>query len=202
MAYATLEVANFHDIDRALGTHSRSLPLALNTVAYRTVYFSKSDIAISYHGNDIAIYNTSTGAIKLTTSGWDTPTTIDRLDQIARANNIGTVSKVGGRARFTHTAKDYGWYSMDEPVKVHRDGKVEHNDPDRLYGYSNADTWSAVALASNPLGGESEYRALMNMSRAHLRQWIKHNRKEIGYSTIDKVNIREVHNALHDGEDN
>lgn len=196
MAYATLDLANFHDIDRALGNR-RSLPLALNTVAYRTGV-NESEIAISYHGNDIAIYDTGTVSITLQTCGWDTPTTIDRLHQIARANNIGNVSKVGGCARFTHTAKDYGWYSMDDPITVSRPGKVEHNDPDRYYGYSNADTYHAAGMASNPIGGESEHNAILNMSLTHLRQWIKNNRKEIGYSAIDNVNIREVYNSLHE----
>src|SRR5699024_4861262 len=190
MAYATLEFNNFQEIDLALGVR-RSLPLALNTVAYRT-WVNESEIAISYHGNDIAIYNTGTKSITLQTGGWVTPTTIDRLDQIARGNHLGSVRIVGGVARFTHTAKDHGWYSMEDRVTIDRDGKVEHNDPDRHDGYSNADTYHAAALASNPLGGESEYNAILNMSRYHLRQWIKNNRSEIGYSTIDKVNIKEL----------
>lgn len=190
MAYATLEFNNFQEIDLTLGVR-RSLPLALNTVAYRTGV-NESEIAISYHGNDIAIYNTGTKSITLQTGGWVTPTTIDRLDQIARGNHLGSVRIVGGRARFTHTAKDHGWYSMEDPITIDRDGKVEHNDPDRHDGYSNADTYHAAALASNPLGGESEYNAILNMSRYHLRQWVKNNRSEIGYSTIDKVNIKEL----------
>lgn len=197
MAYATLGFANFHDIDRALGTTSRSLPLALNTFAYRAGV-NESEIAISYHGNDIAIYDTGTVSITLQTGGWDTPTTIDRLNQIARGNGIGTVQKVGGRVRFVHTARDYGWYYMEDPITVNRPGKVEHNDPDRYYGYSNSDTWHAASLASSPIGGEPEYKAILNMSRAHLRQWIKNNRREIGYSTIDSVNVREVYNSLHE----
>lgn len=196
MAYATLNYTNFQAMDLELGNR-RSLPLALNTVAYRTGV-NESEIAISYHGNDIAIYDTGTKSITLQTSGWITPTTIDRLDQIARGNDMGSVGIVAGRARFTHRAKDYGWYDMSEPVTVDRDGKVKHNDPDRYYGYSNADTWHAAALASNPLGGESEHNAILNMSRHHLRQWIKNNRKEIGYSAIDNVNIREVYNTLHE----
>lgn len=196
MAYATLEFNNFQEIDLALGVR-RSLPLAPNTVAYRTGV-NESEIAISYHGNDIATWDTGTKAITLQTSGWITPTTIDRLDQIARGNGIGTVSKIDGSARFTHTAKDHGWYSMEDPITINRPGKVEHNDPDRYYGYSNADTYHAAALASNPIGGESEHNAITNMSRHHLRQWIKNNRKEIGYSTIDKVNLREVYNSLQE----
>lgn len=194
MAYAELEFNNFQEIDLALGVR-RSLPLALNTMAYRTGA-NESEIAISYHGNDIAIWNTGTKAITLQTSGWITPTTIDRIDQIARGNDLGIVQKVDGRARFTHRAKDGGWYHMEDPITIDRDGKVKHNDPDRYYGYSNADTYHAAGLASNPLGGETEHNAILNMSRSHLREWIKRNRQEIGYSRINNVNFVEVHNAL------
>lgn len=143
MAFATLELSNFQEIDLTLGIR-RSLPLAPNTMAYRTGV-NESEIAISYHGNDIAIWDTGTKSITLQTSGWDTPTTIDRLHQIARGNDLGSVGKVRGVARFTHTTKDHGWYSMEEPITVDRDGRVEHNDPDRHNGYSNLDTYLAAA---------------------------------------------------------
>ena len=197
MAYATLEFNNFQEIDLALGVR-RSLPLALNTVAYRTGV-NESEIAISYHGNDIAIWDTGTKSITLQTSGWDTPTTIDRLDQIARGNDIGVVQKVDGVARFTHTTKDHGWYSMKDRVTIDRDGRVEHNDPDRHGGYSTFDTWQAIAWCDNPEGGEHEYRAILNMNRVELRGYIKLNRNNIGYSTINRVNIREIHTALQEG---
>lgn len=197
MAYATLEFNNFQEIDLALGAR-RSLPLALNTVAYRTGV-NESEIAISYHGNDIAIWNCGTKSITLQTSGWVTNTTVDRLDQIARGNGIGKVSKIDGSARFTHTARDHGWYSMEDRVTIDRDGNVEHNDPDRHNGYSTFDTWQTIAWCSNPEGGESEYKAILNMSRVHLRGYIKLNRNNIGYSTINRVNIREIHNALQEG---
>ena len=194
MAYATLELTNFQEIDLALGVR-RSLPLALNTVAYRTGA-NESEIAISYHGNDIATWDTAARSITLQTSGWITPTTIDRLDQIARGNHLGSVSKVDGSARFTHTARDHGWYSMEEPITVDRDGNVEHNDPDRHGGYSTFDTWQAIAWCSNPEGGEHEYRAILSMNRVKLRSYIKAHRSEIGYSTINRVNIKEIYNAL------
>lgn len=194
MAYATLEFANFQEIDLALGVR-RSLPLAPNTVAYRTGA-NESEIAISYHGNDIATWDTATKAITLQTGGWITPTTVDRLDQIARGNGLGSVRIVEGVARFTHRAKDYGWYSMEEPITVYRDGKVEHNDPDRHNGYSTFDTWQAIAWCSNPEGGEHEYRAILSMNRVELRGYIKLNRNNIGYSTINRVNIKEIYNAL------
>lgn len=193
MAYAELEYKNFNEIDLALGVR-RSLPLALNTVAYRT----GAEIAISYHGNDIAIWDKDTQAITLQTSGWNTATTIDRLHQIARGNHLGMVGIVNGAARFTHTAKNCGWYSMEDPITIDRDGKVEHNDPDRCYGYSNSDTYHAWSLATNPLGGEPEYKAILKMSRYELREWIKNNRREIGYSKINNVNIHEIYRALHE----
>ena len=196
MSYATLEFTSFREIDLALGIR-RSLPLAPNTMAYRTGV-NESEIAISYHGNDIAIYNTGTKSITLQTSGWVTPTTIDRLHQIARGNGIGSVGIVGGVARFTHTTKDHGWYSMEEPITVDRDGKVEHSDPDRHNGYSNLDTYLAAAWCANPEGGESEYKAILNMSRVHLRGYIKLNRNNIGYKSITNVNIKEVHNSLQE----
>lgn len=197
MAYATLEFNNFQEIDLALGVR-RSLPLAPNTVAYRTGV-NESEIAISYHGNDIATWDTGTKSITLRTSGWVTPTTIDRLDQIARGNGLGSVRIVGGVARFTHTAKDHGWYSMEEPITVDRDGKVEHNDPDRYYGYSNADTYHAAAWCDNPEGGEHEYRAILNMSRVHLRGYIKMHRQNIGYKSITNVNVKEIYFSRKEG---
>src|SRR5699024_5334800 len=121
MAYATLEFNNFQEIDLALGVR-RSLPLALNTVAYRTGV-NESEIAISYHGNDIAIYNTGTKSITLQTGGWVTPTTIDRLNQIALGNDLGSVGVVGGRARFTHRAKDHGWYHLEDRITVDREAR-------------------------------------------------------------------------------
>lgn len=197
MAYATLEFNNFQEIDLALGVR-RSLPLALNTVAYRTGV-NESEIAISYHGNDIATCDTGTKAITLLTSGWDTPTTIDRLDQIARGNHVGSVGKVDGNVRFTHTTKDHGWYRMEDRVTIDRDGNVEHNDPDRYYGYSTFDTWQAMVWCSNPEGGEHEYRAILSMNRAELREYIKLNRNNIGYKSIKNVNIKEIHNSLKEG---
>lgn len=194
MAYATLEFNNFQEIDLALGVR-RSLPLALNTVAYRTGV-NESEIAISSHGNDIAIYDTGNKSITLQTRGWDTPTTLDRLHQIARGNHLGSVGKVEGRARFTHTAKDYGWYRLEDRVTIDRDGKVEHNDPDRHNGYSNQDTYLAAAWCANPEGGEVIYKAILNMSRVDLRGYIKLNRQNIGYKSISNVNIREIHNSL------
>lgn len=196
MSYATLEFNNFQEIDLALGIR-RSLPLAPNTVAYRTGV-NESEIAISYHGNDIAIYNTGNVSITLQTSGWVTNTTIDRLDQIARGNGIGTVSKIDGSARFTHRAKDHGWYLLKDHVTVDRDGKVEHNDPDRYYGYSNADTYHAAAWCDNPEGGEHEYRAILRMNRVELREYIKLNRNNIGYKSIKNVNTKEIYFSLQE----
>ena len=197
MAYATLEFNNFQEIDHALGER-RSLPLALNTVAYRTGV-NESEIAISYHGNDIATWDTGTKAITLQTGGWDTPTTIDRLDQIARGNDIGVVQKVDGVARFTHRAKDHGWYLLKDRVTIDRDGNVEHNDPDRHYGYSTFDTWQSVAWCSNPEGGEHEYRAILRMNRVELREYIKLNRNNIGYKSIKNVNTKEIYFSLQEG---
>lgn len=194
MSHAKLEFTNFQEIDLALGFR-RSMRLAPNTFAYRT----GNKIAVSYHGDDIAIWNSDTHAITLQTSGWNTSTTIDRLHQIARGNSLGMVGIVGGVARFTYTAKNCGWYSMSEPITIDRDGKVEHKDPDRCYGYSNADTYHAAALASNPLGGEKEYNAIMRMSRYELREWVKNNRREIGYSKINNVNIHEIYFSLQEG---
>lgn len=193
MAYAALKPSNFDEINMTLGFR-RSMQIAPNTIAYRT----GNEIAISYHGNDIAIWNTDTKAITLQTSGWNTATTIDRLHQIARGNNLGMVGIVNGSARFTYTAKNCGWYDMSEPITIDHDGKVEHEDPDRYYGYSNADTYHAAGLASNPLGGEKEYNAIMGMSRYELREWIKMNRREIGYSRINNVNIHEIYKTLHE----
>lgn len=194
MAYANLEFTNFQEIDLALGVR-RSMRLAPNTVAYRT----GAEIAISYHGNDIAIWNTDTKEITLQTCGWITSTTIGRLHQIARGNSLGMVGIVNGAARFTHTAKNCGWYSMSEPITIYRDGKVEHKDPDRHYGYSNADTYHAAALASNPPGGEKEYKAILGMTRHELREWIKRHRREIGYKSIENVNIKEIYFSLQEG---
>lgn len=199
MAYATLEFNNFQDIDQALGVR-RSLPLALNTFAYRTGH-NESEIAISYHGNDISIHHED-GAITLQTCGWTTPTTVDRLDQIARGNGIGTVSTVGGRVRFTHRAKDYGWHHIEISitVNVNRPGIVRGNDVDRYdaNGYSNRDTYLAASWCHNPEGGELEYRALLNMRRYELREFIKSNRNGIGYKSIADVNIAEIHHSLHE----
>lgn len=195
MAYATLDLCNFAEIDQTLGTR-RSLPLALNTVAYRTGA-NESEIAISYHGNDIAIRHED-GAITLQTCGWNTPTTVDRLDQIARGNDLGSVSKVDGRVRFTHTAKDHGWYHLEDSITIYRDGKVEHNDPDRNNRYSNHDTYLTAGWCHNPEGGENEYNAILNMRRSELRGYIKSNRKNIGYKSIADVNIAEIQDSLEE----
>lgn len=193
MAYATLDLRNFAEINQALG-NLRSLPLALNTVAYR---LGDNEIAISYHGNDIAIHHAN-GAITLQTCGWDTPTTVDRLDQIARGNGLGTVSKVGGSVRFTHSAKDYGWHHIETSITVNLPGIVRSNDVDRddANGYSNRDTYLAAVWCHNPEGGELEYRALLNMSRRELREFIKSNRNGIGYESIADVNMAEIHYSL------
>lgn len=191
MAYATLEFNNFQDIDHALGVR-RSLPLAPNTVAYRTGV-NESEIAISYHGNDIAIWDTGTKAITLQTGGWDTPTTVDRLHQIARGNDLGSVGIVGGVARFTHTTRDHGWYSMKDRVTIDRDGNVEHNDPDRKDGTSNWQTREAWLMVQDT---EPRWKYAKNCSRRDLREMIKDMRSEIGYDRIENVNVTEIFYGL------
>lgn len=188
MAVAELSLTNFVDIDQVLGT-SKTLKLAHNTYAVRT---GSNTIEITYHGNAIARCDLDTMAITLDTCGFETLTTLGRLDQIARGNRVGKVSKIGGQA--TLTAKDgHGWYRFNNEITAHPNGKIEHNDPDRKDGSSNWQTREAWLMVQDT---EPRWKYAKKCSRRDLREMIKDMRSEIGYDRIENVNVTEIFYGL------
>ena len=217
MAVATLKFANFRDIDIELGSLA-TLKLAHNTIAYRV---GENEIGISYHGNEIARYNSVKRRIILSTAGWPTFTTLGRLNQLAHANRIGWIGSRDGEAVLTAFASPFApevtadigdwlnpdpeyvaqceeryragaWHRLIPSIEFDMDkGIIYGGDHDHVNGLSNLDTAKAWQFISANDGIE-----LADLPKAELREWIKSNRKNIGYKTIKAVNVDEIHNLL------
>ena len=217
MAVATLRFAHFQNIDRALGS-SATLKLAHNTIAYRV---GENEIGISYHGNEIARYDSVKRRIILSTAGWPTFTTLGRLNQLATANRIGWVGLHDGEAVLTAFANPFApevtadigywddpdpeytaqweeryragaWHRLIPSIEFDMDkGVIYGGDDDHVNGLSNLDTakvWQFIA--------DNTATELVELPKAELREWIKKNRKNIGYKSINLVNVDEIHNLL------
>ena len=217
MAVATLKFANFRDIDIELGSLA-TLKLAHNTIAYRV---GENEIGISYHGNEIARYDSVKRRITLSTAGWPTFTTLGRLNQLAHANRIGWIGSRDGEAILTAFASPFApevtadrgdwlnpdseyvaqceeryragaWHRLNPSISFDMDkGIIYGGDDDHVNGLSNLDTAKAWQFISANDGIE-----LIDLPKAELRDWIKSNRKNIGYKTINAVNVDEIHNLL------
>lgn len=216
MAVAELKFANFRDIDLELGSRA-TLKLAHNTIAYRL----NNEIGISYHGNEIARYDSVKRRITLSTAGWPTFTTLGRLNQLSHANRIGWVGLHDGEAVLTAFANPFApevtadrgdwlnpdpeytaqceeryragaWYRLNPSISFDMDkGVIYGGDDDHVNGLSNLDTAKAWQFISANDGIE-----LIDLPKAELREWIKSNRKNIGYGSIKLVNVNEIHNLL------
>lgn len=216
MAVAELKFANFRDIDLELGSRA-TLKLAHNTIAYRL----NNEIGISYHGNEIARYDSVKRRIILSTAGWPTFTTLGRLNQLSHANRIGWVGLHDGEAILTAFANPFApevtadrgdwlnpdseytaqceeryragaWHRLNPSIEFDMDkGVIYGGDHDHVDGLSNLDTAKAWQYISANDGIE-----LIDLPKNELREWIKSNRKNIGYKTINAVNVNEIHNLL------
>ena len=217
MAVAELKFANFRDIDLELGSRA-TLKLAHNTVAYRA---GVNRIGITYHGNQIAYYDSVKRRITLSTAGWPTFTTLGRLNQLAYANRIGWVGLHDGNPILTAFANPFApevtasmgnplnpntdyeaqwderhrsgaWHRLNPSIVFDMDkGVIYGGDHDHVDGLSNLDTAKAWQFISANDGIE-----LIDLPKAELREWIKSNRKKIGYKSIKAVNVDEIFNLL------
>lgn len=216
MAVATLKFANFRDIDIEIGSRA-TLKLAHNTIAYRL----GDEIGISYHGNEIARYDSVKRRIILSTAGWPTFTTLGRLNQLATANRIGWVGLHDGEAILTAFANPFApevtadrgdwlnpdpeytaqceeryragaWYRLIPSIEFDMNkGIIYGGDHDHVDGLSTLDTAKAWQFISANTAIE-----LADLPKAELREWIKKNRKNIGYKSIKNINVDEIHNLL------
>lgn len=216
MAVATLKFAKFPEIDCELGSRA-TLKLAHNTIAYRL----GDEIGISYHGNEIARYDSVKRRIILSTAGWPTFTTLGRLNQLATANRIGWVGLHDGEAILTAFANPFApevtadrgdwlnpdpeytrqneeryragaWYRLIPSIEFDiNKGIIHGGDHDHVDGLSTLDTAKAWQFISANDGIE-----LIDLPKAELREWIKKNRKNIGYKSIKNINVDEIHNLL------
>ena len=217
MAVAELKFANFRDIDIEIGSRA-TLKLAHNTIAYRV---GDNEIGISYHGNEIARYDSVKRRIILSTAGWPSITTLGRLNQLATANRIGWVGLHDGEAVLTAFANPFApevtadrgdwddpdpeytaqweeryragaWHRLIPSIEFDMDkGVIYGGDDDHVNGLSNLDTakvWQFIA--------DNTATELVELPKAELREWIKKNRKNIGYKSINLVNVDEIHNLL------
>lgn len=217
MAVATLKYAKFQDIDLALGSRA-TLKLAHNTIAYRV---GENEIGISYHGNEIASYDSVKRRIILSTAGWPTFTTLGRLSQLAHANRIGWIGSHDGEAILTAFANPFApkvtapmgnplnpdpeytaqceeryragaWYHLAPAISFDMNrGVIYGGDHDHVLGLSNLDTAKVWQFISDNTAIE-----LADLPKAELREWIKSHRKKIGYKSINAVNVDEIHNLL------
>ena len=216
MAVAELKFANFRDIDLELGSRA-TLKLAHNTIAYRL----NNEIGISYHGNEIARYDSVKRRITLSTAGWPSITTLGRLNQLSHANRIGWVGLHDGEAILTAFANPFApevtadrgdwlnpdseytaqceeryragaWHRLSPSIEFDMDkGVIYGGDHDHVDGLSNLDTAKAWQYICANDGIE-----LIDLPKNELRDWIKSHRKKIGYKTINAVNVNEIHNLL------
>ena len=217
MAVAELKFANFRDIDIEIGSRA-TLKLAHNTIAYRV---GDNEIGISYHGNEIARYDSVKRRIILSTAGWPSITTLGRLNQLATANRIGWVGLHDGEAILTAYANPFApeitadigywndpdpeytaqweeryragaWHRLSPSIEFDMDkGVIYGGDHDHVDGLSNLDTAKAWQFISANDGIE-----LIDLPKNELREWIKSNRKNIGYKSIKAVNVDEIFNLL------
>lgn len=217
MAVAELKFAKFPEIDRELGS-SATLKLAHNTVAYRV---GDNEIGISYHGNEIARYDSVKRRIILSTAGWSSITTLGRLNQLSTANRIGWVGLHDGEAVLTAYANPFApevtadrgdwlnpdpeytrqneeryragaWHRLSPSIEFDMNkGIIYGGDHDHVNGLSTLDTAKAWQYIADNTAIE-----LADLPKAELREWIKSNRKNIGYKTIKAVNVDEIHNLL------
>lgn len=216
MAVAELKFANFRDIDLELGSRA-TLKLAHNTIAYRL----NNEIGISYHGNEIARYDSVKRRITLSTAGWPSITTLGRLNQLSHANRIGWVGLHDGEAILTAFANPFApevtadrgdwlnpdseytaqceeryragaWHRLSPSIEFDMDkGVIYGGDHDHVDGLSNLDTAKAWQYICANDGIE-----LIDLPKAELREWIKSHRKNIGYKSIKLVNVDEIRNLL------
>lgn len=217
MAVATLKFAEFQKIDRELGSRA-TLKLAHNTVAYR---MGDNEIGISYHGNEIARYDSAKRRIILSTAGWNSTTTLGRLNQLSTANRIGWVGLQDGEAVLTAYANPFApeitadmgnplnpdpeytrqweeltragkWYRLIPSIEFDMDrGLIFGGDHDHVNGLSTLDTdktWQFIA--------DNTAIELADLSLSELREWIKSHRKNIGYKSINRVNVNEIQDLL------
>lgn len=216
MAVATLKFAKFPEIDRELGSRA-TLKLAHNTIAYRL----GNEIGISYHGNEIARYDSVKRRIILSTAGWPTFTTLGRLNQLSHANRIGWIGSRDGEAILTAFANPFApkvtadrgdwlnpdpeyvaqceeryragaWHRLIPSIEFDMDkGIIYGGDHDHVDGLSNLDTAKAWQFIADNTAIE-----LSDLPKSELREWIKSHRKKIGYTSIKLVNVGEIRNLL------
>lgn len=217
MAVAKLKFANFRKIDIEMGSRA-TLKLAHNTVAYR---MGDNEIGISYHGNEIARYNSVQRRIILSTAGWSSITTLGRLNQLATANRIGWVGLHDGEAILTAYANPFApkvtadrgdwsnpnpehtrqweeryragtWHRLAPSIEFDMDrGLIFGGDYDHVMGLSTLDTAKVWGYISELLP-----IGLNEMSVNELREWIKKHKKYIGYKSIKNVNVDEIQDLL------
>lgn len=217
MAVATLKFAKFPEIDLELGSLA-TLKLAHNTIAYRV---GENEIGISYHGNEIARYDSVKRRIILSTAGWPTFTTLGRLNQLAYANRIGWIGSRDGEAILTAFASPFApevtagmgsplnpdpeyvaqceeryragaWYHLAPAISFDMNrGVIYGGDHNHVLGLSNLDTAKVWQFISDNTAIE-----LVDLPKKELRDWIKSHRKNIGYKSIKAVNVDEIHNLL------
>lgn len=217
MAVATLKFAEFREIDLELGSRA-TLKLAHNTVAYRA---GVNKIGITYHGNEIAHFDSVKRRITLSTAGWPSVTTLGRLNQLSTANRIGWVGMTDGEVILTAYAEPFApkvtadrgdwsnpnpehvaqwdryyragaWHRLSPAIVFDMDkGLIHGGDQDHVNGLSNLDTAKAWQFIADNTAIE-----LADLPKSELRNWIKSNRKNIGYKSIGAVNIDEIRSLL------
>src|SRR5699024_7352294 len=219
MAVATLKFAKFRDIDIEMGSRA-TLKLAHNTIAYRL----GDEIGISYHGNEIARYHSVKRRIILSTAGWDTFTTLGRLNQLSTANRIGWVGLHDGEAILTAYANPFApevtadrgddWLNPDPEYVAqwderHRAGAWYRLIPSIEFDMNKGIVYGGDHDHVNGLSNldtakvwqfiaDNTATELVDLSKKELRYWIKSHRKKIGYKTINAVNVDEIRNLLLD----
>ena len=217
MAVAELKFANFRDIDLELGSRA-TLKLAHNTIAYRL----GNEIGISYHGNEIARYDSVKRRITLSTAGWSTFTTLGRLNQLAHANRIGWIGSRDGEAVLTAFANPFApkvtadrgsdWLNPDPEYTAQCEERYRSGAWHRLAPSIEFDMDKGIIYGGdhdhvNGLSNLDTAKAwqfiadntaieLADLPKAELREWIKSHRKKIGYKSINAVNVNEIHALL------
>lgn len=191
---ANLAPLKMSAIEEKLSTRD-SFKLGHNTYAHA----HNKEIVITYHDNVIAVWLTGGHLLTLSCAGWHTSTTADRLNQISHANGGGWVSRAGGimtyRDRSTQTVHEmHPWVEIDTTT-----GKVVDTAHDSTYqGWTNEETHTVIVGLDNI---EWLYRASRSVrSPGALRELIKENKREIGYSRIGDVNVREIFASIQQEE--
>lgn len=130
---ACTDLSYFGLVDFLNGRQEKKL--GHNTIVHmvRVMDSPEDQVAVKYHGTDIIRVDRE-GVVTLSTGGWDTPTTKDRLNQFLRCRNMSIYQKKGE----WYITNRFGHFPYKDGMKVLPDGQImdiDNVDPRKIPVY-------------------------------------------------------------------